>query len=449
MAGLAQRRFGALQQDGLVRKIAQNGVLRGGGLLLGLLVEAGLVRVLAPADYAQWGQVLAFSVIAIVLVQWGYQTSAMILFARSETDGPTLAERLCAALLLWSGAALFGAGMLALTFGVLFPGLTGSGATLAAICVFTFARALNTALAEGLRGLDQTGAAAGLTGLGQHGGPLRVLMLGLALLVLQSLDALTLISALWASTLASALSALLALAQMRPFLSGPGVRAVRVWRALRDDFALNTRLCLSQLLLLGSSRFAAILIGGALGLGAGLVPLLLALQLAQLIAAPLTIINGAIPARLTACKGAGQQQSLAALLRSCASLGFASSLLLAGGFALGGPALFHFGFGSAGAQAYPIFLLLLPGFLANSFAGPAGRALSLLGQEQAFLRVAAISAVFALPLYVLAGQIWGTPGLAAAISLVMGGQNLMLVLAQRRRLGVWGYAFAPVMVALK
>ena len=279
--------------NALFRNFFVNGILRAGATVFGVLIEALMVRALAPADYATWGVSLSLSLIAIVLIQYGYQTSAIKIFARHKSgDAAGFHTTLAAAAVIWFLSSLLFLTVFAFFFGIFFPG-TADRTLFWAIAIMTIARGINTALAEGMRGIGHIATAAGLSGLGQHGGLVRALGLGAVLVTLHFFGRLDLVSALWAATAVSLAGCgwILILA-LRQIDDNDPVCVTGVRAAILRDFALNSRLMTAQLLQLGSSRFAANVIGGALALGPTLSPLLLAQQIATVVCRLLAISTG-------------------------------------------------------------------------------------------------------------------------------------------------------------
>ena len=192
---------------------------------------------------------------------------------------------------------------------------------------------------------------------------------------------------------------------------------------------------MAQLLQLGTSRHAALIAGGLVGLGSDLVALVLALTVAQIAATPTTLVNGALPGLLLKAQRDGTDTGTEAVLRHAAGIALALTCATVLCLLAAGPAGLTLAFGPTGALAWPLLLCLIPGIVANSYGGPAARALALLGEERAYMQVAALMAVIAVPLYLGAAR-FGPIGLVAAVSVVTMIENAVLVAMVRHRLGL-------------
>lgn len=418
-----------------------NGTLRAGAMLVSVLLEALLVRALLPADYATWGVALSFSLIAIVLTQFGYQTSAIKIFARFR-DGNTQGfhSALVGASMVWALAALLLLVIFAFAFGIFFP-LETDPELFWAIYAMTITRGVNTALAEGMRGTGHIVVSASLGGLGQHGGLIRTLGFGAAVAVLYFTGALDLANALWASALVSLIaSAIIVSVAVKAIPDQKKVSMASAISAIRTDLPSNIRLMSAQFLQLGSSRFAANLVGGALALGPALAPYIIAQQISQLLLAPLTVLNGAIPNLIIEAHARKDRDELEKIMRAASTVAFLASVIGCVILVSAGPGFFRLVFGPDQGTAYTFFLILVPGFLFNSYTGSAARALALLGEEHAYAVTSLFTALAAIPLYIIGGMFWNAAGLALVTSVVLIGQNIVYLMLVRARLGVHSHA---------
>ena len=410
-------------------------------MLASILLEALLVRALLPADYSNWILALSFSLIAIVITQFGYQTSAIKIFGRfhhANTRG--FHSALAGAGVIWGIAASVLLIIFTFTFEVFFH--SKDAELFWAIYAMTITRGINTALAEGMRGIGHIAISATLGGLGQHGGLLRIFGVGTAIVLLDITGKLDLTNILWASSLVSVFaSAILIIVALKAIQDPRKVTFTSTLSAITMDLSSNFRLMIAQLTQLGSSRFAANLIGGALSLGSALTPFMLAQQMTQLILAPLTIVNGAIPNLIMDAHKQNNLNELEKIVRTSATIAFFTSLVVSIILISAGPHFFQLLFGVDQGQAFVFFLILVPGFLFNSFTGSAVRALALLGEEQAYAVTSFFITIVAIPLYIISGTVGGITGLAASTSLIIIFQNFLYLRLAYVKLGIRSHAY--------
>lgn len=420
-----------------VKQFLLNGTLRAGAMIVTVFLEAILVRLLIPAEYATWSIALSLSLIAIVFSQFGYQTSAIKIFSRYR-NGTTQGfhNALLTAGAVWLFAAIALLIVYSLSFGFFFTG-NHNDALFWSIYFMIISRGINTALAEGMRGINKIAISAALGGMGLHGGIIRVLSLSAGILLLYQNGTLNLENALWVSSfISSSNSVIILIFALKAIPDQSRISVTQVITNLKIDFATNFQLMCAQFFQLCSSRFTANLVGGALGLGQSLIPFILAQQISQLMLAPLTVLNGSIPNLLIDAHEKGDRKELEELMRAASTIAFATSLFVCIAVLIAGPNFFRIIFGDTQDSAYSFFIFLLPGILFNCYTGSAARALALLGEERAYAITGFITALFAVPIYILSGAYWNANGLAIASSVILIGQNIFYQRLVRVKFGV-------------
>lgn len=424
--------------------------LRAGAMILAVVIEAFLVRSMPPDIYTNWGVVLSFVILAVVFVQFGYQTSALIIFSkiRDGKDATDVAEVLFSILFSVFVNSIFLFVFVSLFFEAMFGfGLTVGSAIL--LTAFASMRALNTSFAEGMRGWGKVQAASLLNGLGQHGGIVRSVLLAASLFFLSLFNLIDLNAVLWVSALTSGIVAFFLYLYILSLTNGRiRFREVSLKSHFEKYFMTNLRLMSSEQLQALSTRSAATLVGAVVGLKLELLPLILAQQLIQLVGAPLTVLNSAIPALLISAHNDNDQSKVEMVLRSGSTASFYLSCLIALCFVLGGDWLLILIFGQAGNGVWQLLLWMLPGFLFHSFTGSAGRALAILGFDRELFWLSAVSSCLGLVFFLCGAYFFGAQGLAIAVSLSLIIQKMAYWVAVYRKIGVLSHGYVNAFKAI-
>ena len=428
----------------LGRAIGASAVSKLGATIAALGVNALLARCLAQSEFAFYGVLIAFSAVFVVFLQFGFQTSITKIAATASHTGDL--KPLAAG--VWGGTCI----TLILGFAsyfvlvalrdLIFPPVENevvSSGTVALSATYCTSLALCILYAEAIRGLGYVGTASSLTGMGQHGGVVRTSILLLALLIFAGLYALNLAFALEIATFSSVITAAISLIILFRNHALKSDFATSVGDFFRN-LAMNFEMMLGQLLQLGASQHATLIVGGAVLSGPPLALLVAAQQIRNLLTAPMTLFNGASPKLLIHAWRNGETDELEQLVRLGSSVSVSLVLMGTPAFLLLGEWIFATIFGPAFEGASWYFALLLPGLLAFAMGGSAGRVMILLGRERAFLVYSAIAAATALPLLIWSGSVFGATGLSIATSAVMIIQNAALILLVRKYFGIWAHA---------
>ena len=422
----------------LLRATALMAASRLVGTPVSLLIAALLTHNLARSDYAFYGALNSFSLLFVVVAQFCYQTGIVRIIGEHQR-----APRTGAAAGEFTGALLVtGVVGMALAGGFLLVGrgwLPRSGIypislyfLAAGVLLF---KAINTVSAEALRGLGCVGFASIFNGQGTEGGLVRAVISLALLATVFAAEGLNLKAAVGIAGLSSLLCALMASVLVYRLLGGfASLRDVAARAAVRVP--RNFDFLLAQLLQIACSGAVANIIGANVLEAASLAGFIAAIQVLNLLNAPLTLLNGAAPSLLIKFNNEGKKEELEELLRLGASFAFliaccACSVLLAIG-----PAGFQFVFGSNYADSYFHFACLVPALLVTVFTGMSGRAILLIGRVQTHRNIMFVASAISVPLYYVAATTWGVYGLTAALSFSLIFQNAMLAVAARRQLGV-------------
>ncbi|WOF72454.1 hypothetical protein QMT40_000068 [Parvibaculaceae bacterium PLY_AMNH_Bact1] len=404
-----------------------------------------MTRNLDQETYGFFGVLMSLMVILVVPATAGYQISIVRLAgqASSNKNIDRFSDDLWAAFLTTLAAGIFVSCLFYWSSGYFLPSLDGEMVNAQVVwlaVLLLLLMSLNVLFSEALRGLGWIGWAASLTGLGQHGGAVRVTIMLLASLLVVSVDHFTLVSLLQIAVFGSFVVtsvAVLALANKMSLT----IRVEGIISSLKKNVGTNMQLMSGQLLQLLSGQYAAIVIGGIFFGGTSLALLFAAQQLRVLLSAPITLINGAIPALLIDAHIRGNHAELTHLLRLSGSMATAVSLAALLMVAIGGSSLFSAIFGPSYGDAFLFFLAFAPGLLFNAFCGSAAKALTLLGHERIFLIVTALTSIIAVPAFYLTAQVMGPIGLAVALSIILVFQNLAFLILLHEKIGVWSHAY--------
>lgn len=429
----------------LGKAIGLSAASRAAATFASLGINAIFARSLTHSEFAYFGVLISFSAAFAVFLQFGYQTNITKLAGEAShaSDHSALAAG------IWGGTAIIFLLSVAaypplLEFhDRLFPKIddTPASAELVALTLgYCTALSLAILYSEAIRGLGMVGMASSLTGMGQHGGIVRSALLLLATIPLALIHILALETALIAGIAASFVAAgwsLALLARCGALRSTPG----ETLREFRGNMSRNIQMMSGQLLQMGASQHATLIIAGAILSGFPLALLVAAQQLRNLLTAPMTLFNGASPKLLIHAFRSGNLKELEQLSRLGTSSAVAIIVVSAPILLLAGKPIFSLVFGSEYADASFLFALLYPGLLAFAMGGGAGRLLILLGYQRTFLVYSAVMAAFSIPMLAWSATEHGAVGISITTSILLIAQNVILVILARKRLGVWSHAY--------
>ncbi|HKT84808.1 MAG TPA: oligosaccharide flippase family protein [Novosphingobium sp.] len=427
----------------LLRATMAAALSRALGFPLTLLISAWLARSLSRPEFAFMGVLTTFSVLFGTLAQMGYQSGVVRQLGEAQSGGSGESQNaiyfaavlttLAAGVVLGIGFLLFGTGWL--------PTLRGATDTLFLLAAaLLVARSLNTVTGEAFRGIGMVGTASNFSGMGTQGGIVRCLLMLAALGVVAIGWHVTLEAALAVSIFASVASSLAAAAIIRGRLDGE-LSFGRILGSARSRFDSNFVRMMSESLQYWTSSSAALLIGGNILAAEKVADVVAALQILNLIASPLTLLLGAAPAVLIKLRQEGRNAELEGLMRGSASAALLMSLGACGVLMVIGPKGFQLIFGPSYSDAYFHYLLLMIGIIFNVLGGMAGKALLMIGDVRDHRRAMGIALAISLPIFYFGALIFGPYGLSAAISVSVIVQNVLLVSAARRKLGLKTYAY--------
>jgi O-antigen/teichoic acid export membrane protein len=164
-------------------------------------------------------------------------------------------------------------------------------------------------------------------------------------------------------------------------------------------------------------------------------------RISLLLAVPLFLVEFVVPPLVGALNARGERKTLELILRRSATIAMlptalgAIAVLAAGRWILSGL------YGSYYGKAWPVLAVLALGDVAFVLTGSCGLALWMTGHQKLTARVATAFAVITLGAAVVTVHVFGMLGLAVTMALGLAGQNVVLLLLAKRRLGVWTYPY--------
>jgi O-antigen/teichoic acid export membrane protein len=164
-------------------------------------------------------------------------------------------------------------------------------------------------------------------------------------------------------------------------------------------------------------------------------------RISMLLAVPLLMIEFVVAPLVGARNARGETAELELVLRRSATIALLPTLvgtvavLAAGRWILAGL------YGSYYGQAWPVLAVLAVGDLAFVVTGSCGLALWMTGSHRLTATVAAAFAAATLGTAFVAAHAFGMLGLAVVMGVGIAGQNVVLLLLARRRLGIWTHAY--------
>ena len=165
-----------------------------------------------------------------------------------------------------------------------------------------------------------------------------------------------------------------------------------------------------------------------------------ALKLILVVTMPLLIINLAVQPAIAKLYAKQQLYDLEKVLRGTASVAtlFAGMVVI---LLVAFPeTILDLVFGAGFRDAKYVLMIMAVGKLVHVWAGSCGNVLVLTGNQRTMMNIALITGASAILAYLLFVGRWGIEGIAFVGALSWIAQNLLCVLAVRRRLGIWTQA---------
>jgi O-antigen/teichoic acid export membrane protein len=160
-------------------------------------------------------------------------------------------------------------------------------------------------------------------------------------------------------------------------------------------------------------------------------------RLTALVIIPLTVVNAVIPPLIAELYAQRKLQEIENTLRTLATLSGVPSILLLVVFVVSGGPLMGWLFGSYYSQGAWVLAILSLGQLVNVWAGSAYQVLAMTGHQKTVMTQAMITCVYAIAAGAWATVHFGLLGMAVASGSALVLQNVLMVLAVHRKVGIW------------
>ena len=166
-----------------------------------------------------------------------------------------------------------------------------------------------------------------------------------------------------------------------------------------------------------------------------------AARISLLLAVPLILVEFVISPVVGALSARGEVDALQVVLRRGATIAMIPTALGAIVVLVGGRWILEGLYGSYYGQAWPVLAVLALGDLAFVLTGSCGLVLWMAGYQRLTAAVATVFGVATLGAAIVAAHAFGMLGLAITMVIGIVGQNGVLLVLARRRLGVWTHTY--------
>jgi O-antigen/teichoic acid export membrane protein len=160
-------------------------------------------------------------------------------------------------------------------------------------------------------------------------------------------------------------------------------------------------------------------------------------RLVALVTISLLITNAVIPPLIAELNAHSKKDVLENTLRATTTVAAIPALFVLGVFALFADRILATVYGEFYAAGSAILLILSLGQLVNVWCGSCGNVLMMTGHQVLMLKISMISGILAVLLALLLAPEYGGTGVAGSMSTGIMLQNILMLLAVRRHLGIW------------
>jgi O-antigen/teichoic acid export membrane protein len=164
-------------------------------------------------------------------------------------------------------------------------------------------------------------------------------------------------------------------------------------------------------------------------------------RISLLLAVPLFLVEFVVSPLVGPLNARGEMHSLQLLLRRSATIAMLPTALGAIAVLAGGRWILAGLYGSYYGQAWPVLAVLAAGDLAFVLTGSCGLVLWMTGHQRVTATVATVFAVTTLGVAIATAHAFGMLGLAVTMGIGIVGQNVVLLVLAKRRLGIWTHVY--------
>lgn len=165
-----------------------------------------------------------------------------------------------------------------------------------------------------------------------------------------------------------------------------------------------------------------------------------AVRLVALIAMPLTIVNAVMQPVISDMYSRGKLIQLEKIMRASGTLVAIPAFTVLGLFVVFGDTILGYFFGEFYRGAGLVLLILSTGQLINVWAGSCGLALMLTGNQMLMMKISIVTGLLTILSSLLLVERYGSTGVAGAAALGIILQNILMLLAVRKKLQIWTHA---------
>jgi O-antigen/teichoic acid export membrane protein len=160
-------------------------------------------------------------------------------------------------------------------------------------------------------------------------------------------------------------------------------------------------------------------------------------RLALLVSMSLTIVNSVVPPLIAEMNANKEHDKLEQALRATSTVAALPSFIALALFIFGAEPILRIIYGEYYAVGASILITLSLGQLVNVWCGSCGYVLMMTGHQVAMMKISILCGVISVALAFSLAPRFGGLGAAASVSTALILQNLLMLVAVRRHLGIW------------
>lgn len=173
-----------------------------------------------------------------------------------------------------------------------------------------------------------------------------------------------------------------------------------------------------------------------------------AMRMVVLILMPLTIVNAVIQPIISDMYSTGKLSQLEKIMRASGTLVAIPAFVVLGLLVMFGDTILGYFFGEYYRGASLVLIILGVGQFVNVWAGSCGLALMLTGNQMLMMKLSMVTGLLTIAGSLLLVGRYGSTGIAVASSTGLVLQNVLMVMAVKRKLNIWTHADYKYAVAM-
>lgn len=160
---------------------------------------------------------------------------------------------------------------------------------------------------------------------------------------------------------------------------------------------------------------------------------------------PLAIINDILPPLISELFEKKQLEKLENMLRGVAFIAALPAMMVLGLFIFEAEGILGFVFGTYYRAGADILIILSLGQVINVMTGSCSNVLAMTGHQSLIMRVNLVTGALTIAACVIIANIAGSVGVAITIAVMTAGQNLVMLVLAKRKVGVWSHVGKPML----